>query len=50
MWRYHRTVDLLFDLFGLVCLANKNENSTVMLPPLVFPELSVFNQWIDVYL
>ncbi len=25
-------------------------NSTVILPPLVFPELSVFNQWIDVYL
>jgi hypothetical protein len=23
--RYHCTVDLLFDLFGLVCFANKNK-------------------------
>jgi hypothetical protein len=47
------TIDLLFDLFGLVCFANKNKNfschtadskpvkqevnGTVTLPPLVFP-------------
>jgi hypothetical protein len=44
------TVGLLFDLFGLVCFVNKNRcntadskpvkqeaNSTVILPPLVFP-------------
>ncbi len=46
------TVDLMFDWFGLVCLANKKivschttdykpvkqeVNGTVMLPPLVFP-------------
>ncbi len=24
--KYHCTVDLLFDWFGLVCLANKNKN------------------------
>ncbi len=24
--KYHCTVDLLFDLFGLVCFANKNKN------------------------
>ncbi len=52
--KYHCTVDLLFDLFGLACFANKNKklpschtadtkpvkqevNSTVILPPLVFP-------------
>jgi hypothetical protein len=49
------TIDLLFDWFGLVCLANKNKkifschtadskpvkqvNGTVILPPLVFPGL-----------
>ncbi len=26
MGKYHCTVDLLFDWFGLVCLANKNKN------------------------
>ncbi len=26
MWKYHCTVDLLFDWFGLVCFANKNKN------------------------
>jgi hypothetical protein len=51
--KYHCTVDLLFDLIGLVYFANKTEivsfytadskpvkkevNSTVILPPLVFP-------------
>ncbi len=25
--KYHRTVDLLFDWFGLVCFVNKNNNS-----------------------
>ncbi len=24
--KYHSTVDLLFDWFGLVCFANKNKN------------------------
>jgi len=24
--KYHCTIDLLFDWFGLVCLANKNKN------------------------
>jgi hypothetical protein len=24
--RYHLTIDLLFDWFGLVCFANKNKN------------------------
>jgi len=24
---YHCTVDLLFDLFGLACFANKNKNN-----------------------
>ncbi len=24
--KYHRTIDLLFDLFGLACFANKNKN------------------------
>jgi hypothetical protein len=51
--KYHCTVDLLFDWFGLVCFANKivschtadskqvkqEVNSTVILPPLVFPAL-----------
>jgi hypothetical protein len=51
--KYHCTIDLLFDWFGSVCLANKNKivschtadfkqfkqevNGTVILPPLVFP-------------
>ncbi len=50
--KYHCTVDLLFDWFGLVCFAKKNivschtvnckpvkqeVNSTVVRPPLVFP-------------
>jgi hypothetical protein len=26
MGKYHCTVDLLLDLFGLVCFLNKNEN------------------------
>jgi hypothetical protein len=26
MGKYHCTVDLLFDWFGLVCFANKNKN------------------------
>ncbi len=25
-WKYHCTIDLLFDWFGLVCFANKNKN------------------------
>jgi len=49
--KYHRTIDLLYDWFGIVCLANKNKkftchtadskpvkqevNSTVILPPLI---------------
>ncbi len=60
--KYHCTVDLLFDWFGLVCFANKNKNcqlsvvschtadrkvvkqevnGTVILPPLVFPALTI---------
>ncbi len=51
--KYHCTIDLLFDWFGLVCFANKAKivschtaeskpvkqevNGTVILPPLVFP-------------
>jgi hypothetical protein len=51
--KYHCTVDLLFDWFGLVCFTNKTKivsshradsepakqevNGTVTLPPLVFP-------------
>jgi hypothetical protein len=51
--KYHCTIDLLFDWFGLVSFANKNKNcqfytadpkpvkqevnGTVILPPLVFP-------------
>ncbi len=51
--KYHCTVDLLCDWFGLVCFANKNKivssqiadskpvkqelNGSVILPPLVFP-------------
>jgi hypothetical protein len=51
--KYHCTIDLLFDWFGLVCFAYKNKkfsshtadskpvkqevNGTVILPPLVFP-------------
>ncbi len=53
---YQRTIDLLFDWFGLVCFANKNKifschttdskpvkqevNGTVILPLLVFPDLA----------
>jgi hypothetical protein len=45
MGKYHCTIDLLFDWFELVYLANKNNskpvkqevNDTVILPPLVFP-------------
>jgi hypothetical protein len=52
--KYHCTVDLLFDWFGIVCLQIKTKivscrtadstpdkqqvNGTVILPPLVFPE------------
>ncbi len=25
-WKYHCTVDLLFDWFGLACFANKSKN------------------------
>ncbi len=49
--KYHCTIDLLFDWFGLVCFAKKivschtadskpvkqEVNSTAILPPLVFP-------------
>jgi hypothetical protein len=28
MAKYHCTVDLLFDWFGLVCFSNKNQNGT----------------------
>jgi hypothetical protein len=51
--KYHCTIELLFDWFGLDCFANKNKNfgchtadskpvkqeanGTVILPPLVFP-------------
>ena len=55
MGKYHCTIDLLFDWFGLVCFANKNVschtadskpvkqevNGTVILPHLVFPALSM---------
>jgi hypothetical protein len=51
--KYHCTIDLLFDWFGLVCFANKKivschradskpvkqeVNGTLILPPLVFLE------------
>jgi hypothetical protein len=55
--KYLCTIDLLFDLFGLVCFANKTKivrcytayskpvkqevNGTGMLPPLVFPGMYV---------
>jgi hypothetical protein len=55
--KYHSTIDLLFDWFGLVVLQIKTKivschtadskpvkqevNSTVILPPLVFPALCV---------
>ncbi len=51
--KYHCTIDLLFDWFGLVCFANKTKivcshtadskpvkqevNCTMILPPFVFP-------------
>jgi hypothetical protein len=57
-WKYHCTVDVLFDWFGLVCFANKNKNvsfhranskpvkqevyGTVIDPPLVFPAMDIF--------
>jgi hypothetical protein len=57
--KYHCTVDLLFDLFGLVCLQIKTKivschtadskpvkqevNTIVILPPLVFPAISIVN-------
>jgi hypothetical protein len=55
MGQHHCTIDLLFDLFGLACFANKTKmvsgqtadskpvkqevNCAVILPPLVFPGL-----------
>jgi hypothetical protein len=55
--KYHSTVDLQFDWFGLVCFANKNKfvsshtadskpmkqevYGTIILPPLVFPDMSI---------
>jgi hypothetical protein len=55
--KYHCTIDLLLDLFGLVCLANKTiivrchtdnskpvkqeVNSMVILPSLVFPAAQI---------
>jgi len=56
--KYHCTVDLLFDWFGLVCFANKNKNcytadskpvkqevnGTVIFPPLVFPGSGLTNK------
>jgi hypothetical protein len=30
-WKYYYTVDLLFDLFGLVCFVNKIENFSVVI-------------------
>jgi hypothetical protein len=57
MGKYHCNIDLLFDWFGLVCLKIKTKifnchaadskpvkqevNSTVILPPLVFPAQSL---------
>ncbi len=57
MGKYHCTVDLLFDCFGLVCFAKQTKivschtadaipvkqevNGTVILPPLVFPDLNI---------
>jgi hypothetical protein len=55
--KYHCTIDLLFDFFGLVSFANKNKivsshttdskpvkqevNGTVIPPPLVFPAIAI---------
>ncbi len=60
MGKYHCTVDLLFDWFGIVSLQIKTKivsshtadskpvkqevNGTVILPPLVFPGLFVANR------
>jgi hypothetical protein len=57
MGKYHCTVDLLFDWFGLVCFVNKTQfipshtanskpvkqevNGTGILPTLVFPALTL---------
>jgi hypothetical protein len=54
--KYHCTIDLLFDWFGLVCFANKNKNrtahskavkqevnSTEIIAALVFPTLAYFS-------
>ncbi len=57
--KYHCTIDLLLDWFGLVCFANKTKivsshradskpvkqevNGTVILPPLVFPGQEYIN-------
>jgi hypothetical protein len=57
MGKYHFTIDLLFDWFGIVVLQIKTKivscyiadskpvkqevNGTVILPPLVFPDISV---------
>ncbi len=56
MWKYHCTIDLLFDWFGISCMTTDNfsfnlqnrliqtsptgGNGTVILPPLVFPGLT----------
>jgi hypothetical protein len=42
-WKYHCTVDLLFDLFGLVCFANKNKNC--QLPYSCFQISQTGGQW-----
>jgi len=60
--KYHCTINLLFDWFGLVCFANKNKivschsadtkpvkqevNGKVILPPLVFPGFSLAPRFI----
>ncbi len=59
MGKYHCTVDLLFDWFGLVCFANRNKNCQLSdgglqtrqtggqqysdTSPLVFPALTHIN-------
>ncbi len=59
--KYHCTVDLLFDWFGINCVTTDNfcfysqnrliktvkqeVNGTVILPPLVFPGQSEFVKW-----
>jgi hypothetical protein len=31
---YHCTIDLLFDLFGLICFANKKQKLSVVIQPI----------------